>query len=118
VVQHAHILWNRDTLRTFLAEQEPVVVLGVSDNVFDVLDLFDQVYYLRVPYAVARERLVSTTRQAFTAFGQHEEQREALEQTIRKFDQKAKTQGIKQLDATLSPTAQLEHIDLGEFVHS
>ena len=111
-------LWDRDALGTFLAEQEPLVVLGVSDNVFDVLDLFDQVYYLRVPHAVARERLVSTTRQAFTAFGQHEEQREALEQTIHELDQKAKTQGIEQLDAVLSPTEQLEHIDLGEFMHS
>jgi|SaaInlStandDraft_6_1057023.scaffolds.fasta_scaffold79052_2 adenylate kinase family enzyme len=95
-------LWDHKGLRKFIDDNEPVIILGTSDNVFEITDSFDKAYYLKVPYNVVKERLKKPERQEFTAFGQHEEQRDALEKMILESDQKAEALGMHMIDATLS----------------
>lgn len=104
--------WDPKELRNFLKENGPIIVLGTSDNVFDVIDIFDKVYYLKVPYGVTKERLTSSERQEFTAFGQHMEQIVALEKMIFTSDQKAEELHLDTLDATLSADEILQQINL------
>ena len=95
-------IWHPESLKKFLTENRPIVVLGTCDNFSEIIQYFDHVYYLKVPFTVAKERLLSPERQAFTAFGQHEEQRAALEKMIADSDKKAEDLGMTILDATLS----------------
>lgn len=105
-------LWDPESLKIFLEKNTPVVVLGTCDNISEIARLFDRAYYLHIPYEVAKERLLSPERQAFTAFGQHEEQRVALNKMIDESDKLAKDLGMHMLDATRSPDDILALIDL------
>src|SRR2546425_12096665 len=42
-------LWNRLVLVEFLGRQKEVYLFGMSSNAFDMLDLFDEGFYLTVP---------------------------------------------------------------------
>ena len=94
--------WDPESLKKFLTENHPIIVLGTCDNITQIIQYFDRAHYLSIPFAVARERLLSPERQAFTAFGQHEEQRAALEKMIADSDKAAEDLGMTILDATLS----------------
>src|SRR6478752_8667664 len=40
-------LWDREFLTSYLEQNPNVFILGMSGNVFDMLDLFDKVYFLQ-----------------------------------------------------------------------
>lgn len=110
---NSHVfIWDTASLVDFLSKNEPIVVLGVCDNIADVVKYFDRVYYLKVPFSIAKERLLNPERQAFTAFGQHEKQRIALEKTIVDADKRAVDLGMTVIDATLPADEILRLIDL------
>lgn len=110
---NSHVfIWDETCLQRFLSKNAPVVVLGVCDNIADVMKYFDRIYYLKVPFSVAKERLLNPERQAFTAFGRHEEQREALEKMIADADKRAIDSGMTIIDATLPADKILQLIDL------
>lgn len=110
---NSHVFtWDTAGLANLLSKNEPIVVLGVCDNIADVVKYFDRVYYLKVPFNVAKERLLNPERQAFTAFGQHEEQRIALEKMIADADKRAADLGMTVIDATLPADEILRLIDL------
>src|SRR3989338_3744394 len=50
-------LWDRGFLSKFLEEQDEVYLFGASGNVFDMLDLFDKVYFLKVSPELLAKRL-------------------------------------------------------------
>ncbi|MFA6018091.1 MAG: hypothetical protein WCT28_03680 [Patescibacteria group bacterium] len=105
-------IWDVTSLAEFLQKNEPIVVLGTCDNITNVVKHFDRVYYLKIPFNIAKERLMDPERQAFTAFGKHEEQRIALEKMIADADKKAVDLGMTIIDAALPADEILSLIDL------
>src|SRR5471030_966845 len=54
--------WDRSVLIDFLARQNEVYLFGSSSNVFDMVDLFDQVFFLKAAPELLAERLRSEGR--------------------------------------------------------
>ncbi|KIA95386.1 hypothetical protein OC25_05950 [Pedobacter kyungheensis] len=57
-------LWSRKVLIKFLDNRPEVFVFGGSGNVFNMIDLFDRAYFLKVDKNVQLERLNSIHRPA------------------------------------------------------
>jgi len=49
--------WSRKFLTAFLNTYSDVFIFGGSGNVFDILDLFDKVYFLKIDTETQRQRL-------------------------------------------------------------
>lgn len=56
-------LWNREFLREYLNQKKDIYLFGLSGNIFDVVDLFDAVYFLDVNPDVLRKNLRHETRE-------------------------------------------------------
>ena len=93
-------LWDRNFLKDYLSKNPDVYMFGVSGNIFDMLDLFDKVYFLKVNPEIQKERLTHESRE--NPMGSTDYQRENALRWGKGLEQKAKTLGIKFIDATLS----------------
>jgi len=93
-------LWDRNFLEDYLSENPDIYLFGVSGNIFDMLDLFDKVYFLKVNPEIQKERLTHESRE--NPMGSTDYQRENALRWGKGLEQKAKTLGIKFIDATLS----------------
>lgn len=94
-------LWNRKFLEDYLAKVADIYLFGASGNIFDMLDLFDKVYFLKVNPDLQKERLTHQLRE--NPMGNTEYQRENAVRWGLELEQKAKNSGIKFIDATLGP---------------
>jgi hypothetical protein len=56
-------LWSKKALAAFVNRFPEVYVFGGSGNVFNMLDLFDRVYFLKVEPELQKERILSATRE-------------------------------------------------------
>lgn len=93
-------LWDREFLTTFLADKPNIYVFGMSGNAFEMLDVFDIVYFLQVPPEILRERVQHESRE--NKMGKTEEQREAVVSWAKHIEEKAKKLGVLFIDGTLS----------------
>jgi len=59
---HYSFLWSRRFLEKFLNKFTDVYVFGGSGNIFDMLDLFDKVFFLKVEPQIQRERIINSPR--------------------------------------------------------
>lgn len=94
-------LWDRKFLEDYLNKNQDIYLFGVSGNIFDMLDLFDKVYFLKVEPDLQEERLLHQSRE--NPMGNTEYQRENAAAWGQQIEQKAKTLGIEFIEATLSP---------------
>lgn len=95
-------LWSRDYLSDYLDKQEKdVYIFGLSGNVFDMIDLFDDVYYLKVKPEVLEDRLTHDSRE--NPMGKTEYQRQVVIEYAEEMNKKTEELGLKMIDATLSP---------------
>lgn len=92
-------LWSRRTLNRFLAGQEEVYLFGGSGNVFDLIDLFDKVYFLKVEPQLQKERLRSPSRPTPLM----DEDSEGQVVWGAWFEEAARKHNITFIDASLSP---------------
>lgn len=60
---HYSFLWSKRVLRKFLAVRENVYVLGGSRNIFDMTDLFDKTFFLKIDPEIQRERILHSSRE-------------------------------------------------------
>jgi len=60
---HYSFLWSKRFLEKFLRDFTDVYVFGGSGNLFDVLDLFDKVFFLKVEPQLQKERILSSSRE-------------------------------------------------------
>lgn len=100
-------LWDRKVLENFFSKHEDAYLFGTSGNVLEMKDLFDKVYYLKVPQDVLLERLDHSTRK--NPWGKTDYQKQqtlAWEEEILKI---AKDMDAIEIDGTL-PTDEI--IDL------
>ena len=101
-------LWDRIFLEDYLSKNPDVYIFGASGNIFDMLDLFDKVYFLKVEPDLQKERLLHQSRE--NPMGNTEYQRENAVRWGQQLEQKAKNLGIEFIDATLSPQETFELI--------
>ncbi len=101
-------LWDRIFLEDYLRKNPDIFLFGASGNIFDMLDFFDKVYFLKIDPDLQKERLIHESRE--NPMGNTEYQRENAVRWGQQLEQKAKTLGIKFIDATLSPKKILYEI--------
>ena len=94
-------LWDKSYLESFLNKTPNIYVFGCSGNIFDMVDLFDKVFYLDVPHEIMNDRLQHKTRD--NPMGKTEYQRQNAVAWGNELKQKAKDLGITFVDATRNP---------------
>ena len=101
--------WGKSFLQKFLEEHGPIIVLGASSNTIDILDLFDEVYYLKVPVEIIAIRLQASDRD--NVFGSTQEQRKIVTEKVRESDESIKNLQIKTLDGTKTPRELIKELE-------
>ena len=103
-------LWDRDFLSTFLSKQEDDIYLfGISDNIFDMVNLFDKVYFLKTPSEIITKRLNNKDRKNPMG-GTNYQVRKILE-LAEDVEKKAGHLKIKIIDANQAPEKILLEIN-------
>lgn len=97
-------LWDRKVLEEFLKSQADVIIFGMSGNAFEMIDLFDKVYFLKVPPEVLEQRVQHETRE--NPMGKTAEQREAVVGWAKEIENEAKKLDLEFIDGTL-PSIEL-----------
>ncbi|OHA64139.1 MAG: hypothetical protein A3J30_00825 [Candidatus Wildermuthbacteria bacterium RIFCSPLOWO2_02_FULL_47_9c] len=91
-------LWNKEILKNYLENQNEIYFFGLSGNVFDVIDLFDKTYFLKVDPEVLAKNLRHALRG--NPMGKTDYQLENALKYAEEIEQKAKELGINIIDAT------------------
>lgn len=91
-------LWNKEFLKDYLEKQEEIYLFGLSGNVFNVTDLFDNVYFLKVEQQVLAGNLRHESRE--NPMGRTDYQFDNALKYAEEVEQKAKKLDIKVIDAT------------------
>ena len=94
-------LWSRSFLEQFLANYPDIYIFGMAGNAFEMIDLFDKVYFLKVPPKIQMERLIHPLRA--NPMGQTEYQHKNAVFWAQKIERDAKKLEIPMIDATKSP---------------
>lgn len=94
-------LWDRNFLQDYLNKNPNVYVFGASGNVFDMVDLFDKVYFLKIDPVIQSERLMHESRE--NPMGNTEYQRENAVKWGQELEEKSRELKIPFLNASLSP---------------
>lgn len=105
-------IWNPDRLNKFIKKNEPIIILGLCDNLEDIIKYFDRVYYLKISFDLVKERLLRPDRQKTNAFGRRKEQINKLEDIIKELDKKALELGFEIVDATNDEDKTLNLLDI------
>lgn len=101
-------LWDKKFLENYLSKNPNVYLFGVSGNIFEMLNLFDKVYFLKVEPDLQKERLLHESRE--NPMGSTEYQRENAVNWGQQLEQQAKSLGIIFINATLKPKEILDLI--------
>ncbi len=96
---HYSFLWSKRVLRKFLESEDDVYVFGGSGNLFDVIDLFDRVYFLKIEPAIQKQRIFHR-RKEISSMDLDEEGIVTWGDWL---EEEARKRGIPFIDATLSP---------------
>ena len=92
-------LWNREFLTSFLNSHDDIFIFGGSGNLFELTELFDKVYFLKIDPQTQKERIQnSTVRDARMDFQDNE-----LVVWGEWLENEAKKRNIPFIDATLTP---------------
>ena len=62
IANHYSFLWDKKFLAKFLNRFSDVYVFGGSGNIFNMFDLFDKIYFLKVEPELQKARLHSSSR--------------------------------------------------------
>lgn len=94
-------LWDRNFLKNYLQNQDDIYLFGMSGNVFDMLDLFDKVYFLKASPELLAERLRHESRE--NPMGRTDYQLQNALNWAKEIEEKANQLGIQILNAEQSP---------------
>lgn len=93
-------LWDKNYLKKYLEDKDEIFLFGLSGNIFEMRDLFDEVYFLDVPDEVILERITKEDRK--NPMGKTEYQQKIVIDYAHKIKKKAEKLGIKMIDGTKS----------------
>jgi len=102
-------LWDKSFLEKYLDDQGPIIILGSSRNALELKELFDDIYYLKVPGEIIEERLQNTDRT--NPHGSTKEQRQVILRKVQASDEKIIRSNIKMISGTQTPEEILEQIE-------
>ncbi len=95
-------LWDRNFLSKFLQEQQNNIYLfGMSGNVFNMMDLFDKVYFLKTSPEILAQRLRHESRE--NPMGKTDYQLQNALNWGREIEKEAKKLNIEMIDANQTP---------------
>lgn len=95
-------IWDKGFLKDYLKNPNEVLYLfGMSGNIFDMIDLFDKVYFLKASSELLVERLRHESRE--NPMGRTDYQLQNAINWGKEIEEKAFALGITMIDASLSP---------------
>ncbi|MDB5260487.1 MAG: hypothetical protein JWN37_718 [Candidatus Nomurabacteria bacterium] len=94
-------LWSREFLKVFLKKNNDVYLFGMAGNAFDMVDLFDKVFFLNAEQEVLAERLRHESRE--NPMGKTDYQLQNALNWATEIEEEARGLGIKMIDANLPP---------------
>ena len=94
-------LWDKEFLKNYLKQNHDIYLFGSSGNIFEMLSLFDNVFFLHIDPVLQKERLQHESRE--NPMGNTEYQRENAVQWGIELEKKAKEYNISLLNASLTP---------------
>lgn len=94
-------LWDKGFLKDYLDQHANIYLFGTAGNVFDMLDLFDKVYFMKVPEELQKERLMHQSRK--NPMGETKYQRANAVAWGKDLEAEARKHQIPFIDATLTP---------------
>jgi len=94
-------LWNREALANYLKKTPNVYLFGMSGNAFDMIDLFDKVYFLDASENIIKKRLQHSSRA--NPMGKTTFQRKMAVEWAKLIRERARDLGLIFIDATLTP---------------
>ena len=94
-------LWSKDYLKEYLSNQDEIYLFGMSGNAFDMLNLFDKVYFLKANSNLLAERLRHESRE--NPMGKTDYQLENAIRWAKEIEERAEQLGIPMIDAEQSP---------------
>ena len=103
---HYSFLWSKQVLRKFLGIHSDIYIFGGSGNIFDMTDLFDRTFFLKIEPNIQKERILHSSRE--TPLMDFNE--DGIIIWGNWIEQEAKTRNIPFIDATLSPDKIFEII--------
>ena len=107
-LKNHEFLWDREFLKDYLRKNPDIFLFGASGNIFEMIDLFNKVYFLKVPGEVIIQRLDHDTRT--NPMGKTTYQKKAVLEWGHELERKAKERGIEFIDGTLFTEAILKLI--------
>ena len=105
---HYAFLWSREFLEDFLVQFKDVYIFGGSGNVFNIIDLFDKVFFLKIDPLTQKKRLLISRKNSVVDFNDDE-----LVIWGAWFEQEVKKRKIAIVDAALSPNEIFNIINKG-----
>ncbi|QQG44612.1 MAG: AAA family ATPase [Candidatus Roizmanbacteria bacterium] len=93
-------MWHRNFLEDFLADKKDLFLFGFSENVYEMIDLFDKAFYLYLPEEKVNERLVNPARN--NDFGKKSDERDEVAKWLPSVHEEAKQHGLTFIDSTLT----------------
>ena len=94
-------LWDREFLSKFLEGQDEIYLFGASGNVFDMLDLFDKVYFLKASPELLAKRLRHKSRE--NPMGKTDYQLQNALKWAKEIEEKASNLHIEMINADQTP---------------
>ena len=94
-------LWKREFLEKFLQDQSEIYLFGFSGNAFDMIDLFNEVYFLKAQPEVITERLRHGSRK--NPMGKTEYQLKNALKYAKEIEETVRRRDIKMINADQSP---------------
>lgn len=107
-LENHSFVWDREFLKKYLEKNDDIYLFGSSGNVFDVLDLFDKVFFLHIDPIIQRNRLTHKSR--LNPMGKTSYQRDNAISWGEALEREAKELGLIVLDANVSSEELFQQI--------
>lgn len=107
-VKKHDFVWDIDYLTKFIITHKNIYFFGMSANAYNILHLFDKVYYLNLATKKIFKRLIDNQRTNY--YGKEEKLRKSIIDSIPQQHKNAKKRDFVILDANLSENEIIEQI--------
>lgn len=99
-LENHEFLWDRKFLENLLKKNPNIYLFGHSGNIPEISDLFEKIYFLKVPAEILIKRLDHKTRK--NPMGKTIYQKKIIIEWAKKNEKEAKALGAEFVDGTLS----------------
>ena len=99
-LENHEFLWDRRFLENLLAKNPDIYLFGHSGNIPEISDLFDKIYFLKVPPKILIKRLDHKTRK--NPMGKTDYQKQTIIKWAGENEKEAKELGAEFVDGTLA----------------